>query len=344
MKKKLVMLLLASMVLLVPGCSKNAEPIQTDYVSIPDYRTMDVDEVKLDKDAVAEDVESEIQRLVDRETVYTDVEGRAVKKGDFVVVDYIINTSAEDFVGGPVTDARIQVGEEHAPVFAESLIGHSVGDTYTWDGEIPEDYVNELIAGTSVSFEITVKAIQTADIPKVDDAFASKVSSTAKTVDDLKDELAESMEELHRQEAEDILKTSGWIQFLDGSEVTEYPEGRIDQKKNQIIEDTKSAANGAGQAYEEFVQEQYQMSVSEWEAGLDMDVKSALKEVLVAEAVLKSEEYTLSEADYKAAFPVLMRQYGYETEEALRAGLSGTGLDDLVTIEVAKGLVGSHVK
>lgn len=333
------------MMFTVSGCSKTKEPIQNDYVSIPAYETLDADTASVDKDEIQNDVEQELQNLIDQHTTYTDVEGRGIEAGDSVVIDYIMNTTVESefFVGGPVKDSRIEVGDEYAPIFAESLIGHQVGDVYTWEGTLPDNYAPEALAGTDVSFDITVKAVQTANVPEINDAFAAEVSKTATTVKELKKELTERMTDIQKQDLFALTTTEAWIKVLNESEVTTYPQGRFDQKKQQLIDSVKEEAESIGASYDEFVQTQYEMSVAEYEANLDLDVKSYLKEVLVAEAILEQEKHTITNDEYAAAINALKQQYSYESEHELKENLSETEVTDLVTIEVAKTILANKI-
>ena len=43
--------------------------------------------------------------------------------------------------------------------FEEQLIGHKVGETFTISVLVPDDYMNEEMAGKEVEFEITIRGI-----------------------------------------------------------------------------------------------------------------------------------------------------------------------------------------
>lgn len=330
------------MMCILSACSKETELIKTDYVSMPQYESLDVEPMDLDDEKIKTDVEDELAELVQQHTTYTDVEGRSIETGDSVVVDVILNPSVSSdypFSGGPLNDYRVQVGDKHAPIFTESLIGHSIGDVYQWEGTLPDNYEPEELAGIKVRFDITIKAVQIAKIPKVDDAFAAKVSDTATTVKELKHELTEQMADIYKKDISEINNVRTWISMIDQANITTYPQDRFDDVKSRMITTVKTEADANNQSYEEYIQTQYDLSVTEYEANLDIDVKSYLKEVLVAEAILEQEKHTITDAEYSAAKDTLVQQYSYESEQDLTANLTETQIQELITIEVAKNLL-----
>ena len=66
----------------------------------------------------------------------------------------------------------------------------------------PEDYGNADLAGQDVVFEVTVNSIQEEQEAVLDDAFVQKVSDTSTTVDEYRQEVRQSLEEMAVQSAQ----------------------------------------------------------------------------------------------------------------------------------------------
>lgn len=333
MKKKCVLLLVATMTLL-SGCGK--DKIKTDAIEIPQYKNVKVAEFEANKEILDDEVEAKLAALVEEQTVYTDVTDRPVADGDVVTIDYELKPSEvrNGFVGGPAKNVQVMVGDEYAPIYAETLVGHQVGDTITWTGHVPDDYSEILIAGMDVSYEIQITKIQTADSPKVDDAFASKVSNTANTVKDLREELKTEAEAEYDASLSAARANEAWVTVLEDSKITEYPEDRLSEKKTKILE-TQTAANDEEQTGAQNIVDN---------ATIEIQAKSVLKEILVAEQIAKQEGLELSKDQVKAGLEQIRIQYGLESVDAVSETFSDQELQELLTIEMVKVWVGEQSK
>lgn len=333
MKKRLVLLLLATMTLMV-GCGK--DKIETDTIEIPQYKNVKVADFEMSKDILDEEVDSKLAALVEEQTVYTNVTDRPVADGDVVTIDYELKLSEvrNGFVGGPAKNVQVIVGDVYAPIYAENLIGHQVGDTITWDGYVPDDYSESLIAGMDVSYEIQITKIQTANSPKVDDSFASKVSNTANTVKDLREELKAEAEAEYSENLSAARANEAWVVVLDNSKITEYPEDRLSEKKTKILE-TQMAINDGEQTSAQSIVDA---------ATIEIQAKSALKEILVAEQIAKQEGLDLSEDQIKDGLEQIRVQYGLESVDAVSETFSDQELQELLIVEMVKVWVGEHSK
>jgi trigger factor len=138
-------------------------------VDLPEYRGLSVKVTKAEvKD---EDIGREIDRMREEAARYDPVEGRATKTGDFVMVD--LAWRAEGAKGGRDENALIEVGGagNHADMNA-ALEGMAPGDTKQVTVVYPEDYGSSSVAGKTVAYTVTVKAIKNKVVPAADDEFA----------------------------------------------------------------------------------------------------------------------------------------------------------------------------
>jgi len=118
-----------------------------------------------------------LDRLRQQRQTFTPVETpRPAEKGEQLTVDFIGRIDGEAFKGGTANDVGIIVaGPGFIPGFSEQLEGATPGETRTIQVTFPEDYQARELAGKQAEFEITVKALNVANLPDADDELAKGV-------------------------------------------------------------------------------------------------------------------------------------------------------------------------
>jgi trigger factor len=122
-----------------------------------------------------EAVEQALSNLRERSARYDSVEGRPVELGDSVQLDLERTATAEN--GEAQTDRHESVTVDlgapaNPPGFDEALAGMDVGERKAFDVTYPEDYAIKELAGTTVKYDATIKAIRKRVVPALDDEFA----------------------------------------------------------------------------------------------------------------------------------------------------------------------------
>ncbi len=138
-------------------------------VDLPEYRGLAVKAKAAEvKD---EDIGREIDRMREEAARFDPVEGRATKTGDFVMVDLAWRVEGQK--GGRDENALIEVGGagNHADMNA-ALVEMSPGDTKQVTAVYPEDSTSVSVAGKTVAYNVTLKAIKSKVVPAADDEFA----------------------------------------------------------------------------------------------------------------------------------------------------------------------------
>jgi trigger factor len=151
-------------------------------------------------------VEEALNALRDRSARYEPVEGRGVEDGDSVLMDLVRTADAdpsESEGGGRKSDTHDNVtvdmgASANPPGFDEQLKGLTAGARKTFDITYPDDYAIKELAGTTVNYDVTVKAVRTRIVPALDDEFA-KDTGKADTLDGLRAELRKELEARERE-------------------------------------------------------------------------------------------------------------------------------------------------
>ena len=125
-------------------------------------------------------VDEALGGLRDRSARYEPVEGRAIEHGDSVQLDLERTATADS--GEAQTDRHdgvtVDLGAPaNPPGFDEALLGMNVAERKTFDVNYPEDYAIQELAGTTVKYDVTVKAIRKRVVPELDDEFAKDLGN-----------------------------------------------------------------------------------------------------------------------------------------------------------------------
>ncbi len=174
---------------------------------LPDYKGLAVSVPKL------EVTDAQIEQVLQRQreqmaTLKPAPEGKAAAMGDFISVDYSgslegqplteILPEAEHFIAANQNFLLKLAPENFVPGFCAQLEGIKTGETRDVPVTMPEEGLNELIAGKAVVFSVTAGAIQEAELPALDDAFADRLAE-GKTLDELRAVIRQNSEAQGRQ-------------------------------------------------------------------------------------------------------------------------------------------------
>lgn len=119
----------------------------------------------------------------------------AVQAGDRVTVDFEGKIDGEPFEGGKAEDFQFMVGEgQMLKEFDESVRGMKAGESKTFPLAFPADYHGKDVAGKTADFMVTVKKVESANLPEVNEAFAKSLGIADATVDGLRADIRKNLE------------------------------------------------------------------------------------------------------------------------------------------------------
>lgn len=139
-------------------------------VELPDYKGLPA---KARPATVSEDaVDKEVDRMRDEAARYDPVEGRALREGDFAVLDVTHDGAG---AGKAKTDENVlvEVGstDNHKDLNA-GLVGMSPGESKTISLVYEESHPSKGLAGQAVTYTVNLRSIKDKVLPSADDEFA----------------------------------------------------------------------------------------------------------------------------------------------------------------------------
>lgn len=282
-------------------------------------------------------VSAALQRLRDRAAKMEHVEGRGVIDGDTVTLDLVRYTyedggkavEGQPSRGEPVAGAAGVTADSHSgvdvelgskanpPGFDEQLLGLEVGATKSFPIHYAADYAIGELAGTSVSYSVTVKGLKRRVLPELDDEFAKDMgefenleSLTARVRADLEHEAGHAADRDVRGELMKQIATR--VPF-------EVPASLVERELERRIE--------------EFAHRLMDQGLDPRQAGIDWNAfresqqgvaREAVAAAMVLDEVARREKLEVTEAEADQEIGRYAERTG-RTAAAVRAALAKEG-------------------
>lgn len=328
--------------MMLSACSGSAG-LETDNLTISKYKGIEIEEVEKPGEVTDEDVDWYIQSALQSEATKEEITDRPVEMGDIATIDYTGKIDGVEFEGGSATDYPLEIGSgQFIEGFEDSVVGHSIGETYDWQGVFPEDYKNAEYAGKDVVFTITVKGISKEQVPELNDDFVKSVSKKSKNVEEYKKEVEKKVKKNNDTSYENAISQAVWQKVLENTEVKEYPKDEVDNIKDPLIEQYKTLAEEYDQEYETFIQEQMGSSVEDFEKQVEEAAKSSVKQTMVTEAIADKERIKMGEKEYEEQLEKLAAEYGYESVDVLKSSAEEEDLKEIALNSMVREWLKEH--
>ena len=305
--KKLVLIFAIVLVssLLLVGCG--SDDVKSYDFDLDEYISLgDLNSVKLDKEKMATELTSAIDRIRDEYKVTEKVTDRPVENGDTVNIDFEGKIDGEVFEGGSDEAYDLVIGsDKFIPGLEEKLIGWNIGDKKDIDLVFPEDYqVNPDLAGKDVVFTVKINSISSSVSPAISDKMVSEQAEYA------------TVAEFCEATVKNYSESQVWTDYLATCLVTKYPEAETRVHYDSVINYYKSWAYANNSTLNSFITMfGFEDAEAFYEYAL-AEAKILAKEDLVIYQTARKNNITLTEEQYKELGAKIAEENGYENLEA----------------------------
>ena len=163
-------------------------------VRISDLSGVEVERVSTEVTDAAVDRTVEILRK-QRRTFAQRPAAEGAAETDRVTIDFEGKIDGEPFAGGKAEAFQFIIGEgQMLEQFDLAVRGMRVGESKTFPLQFPEDYQGKDVAGKEADFLVTMKKIEAANLPDVDDAFAKALGIREGTVEGLRADVRKNLD------------------------------------------------------------------------------------------------------------------------------------------------------
>ncbi len=163
-------------------------------VKIGDLAAAEVEKLTAEVDAAAIDKTLDILRKQRRTFAQRAAEEAAVD-GDRVTVDFEGKIDGEAFAGGKAEDFQFLVGEgQMLKEFEDAVRGMKAGESKTFPLAFPDDYHGKEVAGKTADFLVTLKKVEAANLPEVNEALVKSLGIADGSVEALRADIQKNLE------------------------------------------------------------------------------------------------------------------------------------------------------
>ena len=163
-------------------------------VKIADLANAEVEKVSAEVSDAAIDKTLDILRK-QRRTFAQRAADAPAQDGDRATIDFEGKIDGETFAGGKADDFQFLIGEgQMLKEFEDAVRGMKSGDSKTFPLSFPADYHGKDVAGKVADFLVTVKKIEAAHLPEVNEALAKSLSIADATVEGLRADIRKNLQ------------------------------------------------------------------------------------------------------------------------------------------------------
>lgn len=214
--------------------------VQPDF-QLPDYDGIEVEgkAVSVEDSAVDDTLNSMRQRMAE----FHEVEGRPVKTGDVVKVDYTaecdgkpLSEIAENAEGLEKAEGAWISADDDAflPGMGAALTGMNIEEQKDIEVSFPEDFQPEQLRGRTVLYHVTVKDLRERILPEMNEEFLKRFGVDSE--EELRKRILSNLHEVEEQKEQNRRRDEVSKQLLSRVDF-DLPDSEVQQETKSLIQD-----------------------------------------------------------------------------------------------------------
>jgi trigger factor len=210
----------------------------------PEVRLGDLSPLEVERIST-EVTEAAVDRTIDilrkqRRTFAQRPASEGAAEADRVTIDFEGKIDGEPFAGGKAEAFQFIIGEgQMLEQFDLAVRGMRVGESKTFPLQFPADYQGQDVAGKEADFLVTMKRIEAAHLPEVDDAFAKALGIKEGTVEALRSDVRKNLD----REVKFRLMSRNKAAVMDAlvkSAELDVPKSLVDSETERMVESARA--------------------------------------------------------------------------------------------------------
>jgi len=210
----------------------------------PEVRLGDLSPLEVERIST-EVTEAAVDRTIDilrkqRRTFAQRPASEGAAEADRVTIDFEGKIDGEPFAGGKAEAFQFIIGEgQMLEQFDLAVRGMRVGESKTFPLQFPADYQGQDVAGKEADFLVTMKKIEAAHLPEVDDAFAKALGIKEGTVEALRSDVRKNLD----REVKFRLMSRNKAAVMDAlvkSADLDVPKSLVDSETERMVESARA--------------------------------------------------------------------------------------------------------
>jgi trigger factor len=214
-------------------------------VKIGDLASAEVEKITADVNDAAIDKTVDILRK-QRRTFAQRAHDAAAQDGDRVTVDFEGKMDGEVFAGGKADDFQFILGDgQMLKEFEDATRGMKIGESKTFQLAFPADYHGKDVAGKTADFMVSLKKVEAAHLPEVNDALAKSLGIVEGTVEGLRADIKKNLEREVKFRLLARNKQAAMEALLTKAEL-DLPNASVQSELNRLLEGARAELKQRG--------------------------------------------------------------------------------------------------
>ena len=241
----------------------------------------------------------ELENIRRQRTRNVPVTDRAAQNGDEVIIDYAGFVGDFQFPGGTAEQQPLTLGS------GMFIPGFEV--------TVPTEYHAEELAGKEAVFHCTVHAIQTKDVPELNDDFAKQFNGIT-SLEDMKAQLKEQLQAYAEQYAQNKVRDALLKELVKQVEEVTFDEQEVKNEIDIAVEGFARQLEQRGMTLEAYLQA-CGRSREEMDAELRPQAEDTIKARMALNEIARLEGLTVTDEELLAAYEEVANMYGVTAQQ-----------------------------
>lgn len=222
-------------------------------------------------------------------------EGTAATSGKIVKISYKASEAGKDLPEASDTDVQLELGNGSVPEnFEANVLGMKAGETKNFSVKFPkaeDDNLAAPLAGRTIDFVATVHAIQTKELPVLDEELAKKLGATS--VEELQTRVKTDLETQKQTSDRNQLQEKA-VKYLIEENPVDVPETMLSAQMEQLAVDAGMQLQQSGLS-----EAQIEERLKEWGDEMQKRAVGQVKASLLLSAIAREEKIQASQDDIR---------------------------------------------
>ena len=259
-------------------------------------------------------VMQELENIRQQRTKVIEIHDRPAQNGDEVIIDYAGFVGDFQFPGGTAEMQPLTLGSGmFIPGFEEQLVGANVGDKVDVNVTFPEVYHSADLAGKEAVFHCTVHAIQTKEVPELNDEFAKQFNGIT-SLEDMKAQLKQQLQAYADQYAQNKVRDELLKELVKHVEDVTFDEAEVKMEIDIAVEGFARQLEQRGMNLEGYLQA-CGRTREEMDAELRPQAEDTIKARMALNEVCRLEGITVTQEEVDQAYAEVAKMYNVTVQD-----------------------------
>ena len=259
-------------------------------------------------------VMQELENIRRQRSKTIQVTDRPAQNGDEVIIDYAGFVGDFQFPGGTAENQPLTLGSGmFIPGFEEQLVGANVGDKVDVKVTVPQQYHSAELAGKEAVFHCTVHAIQTHEVPELNDDFAKQFNGIA-SLEDMKAQLKTQLQAYADQYAQNKVRDELLKELVKQVEDVTFDEAEVKAEIALAVEGFAHQMQQRGMSLEAYLQA-CGRTREEMDEELRPQAEDTIKARMALNEICRLEGIIVTQEEVDAAYQEVANMYQVSVQE-----------------------------